>query len=76
MLQDGPKFIPLRLLVVEVAFNDLLRPSTTKRKRSGDRGHPFLIPCSYLKKGDVDPFRRMDKGCKLIQLRTHMTKAW
>jgi hypothetical protein len=45
--------IPLKLPLAEVALRDLLSPSTTRRKRSGDNGHPYLIPLLGLKKGEV-----------------------
>jgi hypothetical protein len=49
--------MPFRLPFLEVAFRDLLIPSTTKSEGRGDKGHPCLIPLSGLKKGEVAPFR-------------------
>jgi hypothetical protein len=42
-------------------FIDRLRHSSTKRKRSGERGKPFLRLCVEWKKGVVAPFISKEK---------------
>jgi hypothetical protein len=76
MLQEGPKFIPFNLPSTVVAFNDLLTSSATRRKRSSDRGQPYLIPLLVLKNGEAEPLSKMAKEAELIQLNTQITKAW
>jgi len=53
-------------LLFSVAIS-LLSPSITSRKRSGDKGHPCLIPLSILKEGKVDPLMRIAKETEEIQ---------
>jgi hypothetical protein len=50
--------------------------SNTNIKRSGESGHPCLIPCSSLKKGEVYPFIRISKEVVEMQFITHVTKEW
>jgi len=57
-----PTFIPLKLLFLLDSFSDLLRPSTTRRKRRGNNGHPYLSPLFGLKTGDATPFIRIAKN--------------
>jgi hypothetical protein len=40
---------------------NLLRASTTNKKRKGERGHPRRRPCDDLKNLDEDPFIRTTK---------------
>jgi len=54
---------------------DLLTPSTTNRKRRGDRGQPYLIPLSAWKKGDVAPLISTEKDIIVMQVITHLIKA-
>jgi hypothetical protein len=56
----------LKFPLVVVSIRDLLSPYSTRRKRSGDRGNPYLIPLSNLKKEDVAPFISISKETKMI----------
>jgi hypothetical protein len=40
---------------------DLLKPSTTNKKSSGDNGKPCLNPFLVLNKSEEDPFINMQK---------------
>jgi hypothetical protein len=64
---------PLKVSLVEVSLRNLLSPYTTRRKSSGDNGHPFLIPPLGLKKGEISQLIRIVKKTKLMQLITHIT---
>jgi hypothetical protein len=52
----------------------MLKPFTTRRKRRGDNGNPYLSPLSGLNKGDVAPFIRIEKKIELIQFITQAMK--
>jgi len=58
-------YIPFRLPFVEATITDLLRPLNTRRKSSGEKGHPYLIPLSDLKKGDGTPLRGIENEASL-----------
>jgi hypothetical protein len=51
-----------------------MRPFSTSKKRSDDRGNPYLSPLSALKKGEVAPFMRIVKETKEMQLMTQLRK--
>jgi hypothetical protein len=70
-----PINIPLKELLVEAALNALNSPFATRRKRSGDSGHPYLITLSGLKKGEAAPFINNAKEIKLKQPITNATKS-
>jgi hypothetical protein len=61
-----PMLILFRIPFPEVAFNDLLRHSTTKRKTRINKGHPCLIPLSDFRNREATLFRRITKQSKLI----------
>jgi hypothetical protein len=65
-VKGGPSFIPFNLPKVYTAFNNLLSPSTTRRKMWGDSGKTCLLPLLDLKKGDVEPLMMITKGAKLV----------
>lgn len=74
-LQELHTRIPLKSPVAKAASRDLLSLSVTRRKRSGDNGHPCLIHLFGLKKGEAALFIRTMKGTKLMQLMIHI-KNW
>jgi hypothetical protein len=53
----------------------LLKPSATKRKRSGERGKPCHRPLSEMKKGEAAPFIRITKENKEIHAIIHLMKG-
>jgi hypothetical protein len=53
----------------------LLRLSATKRKSSGERGHPCRRPRSSLKKGEAAPLMRRAKDVVVIQFITQGDKG-
>jgi hypothetical protein len=53
----------------------LLKPSMTRRKRRGERGHPCLSPLSEEKKGEVAPLIRTAKETEEIQAIIHLMKG-
>jgi len=63
-----PKSSP-ELLLCERA---LLSPSATRRKRSGDKGKPYLSPLPGVKKGEAEPFIRTAKDAEVRQLIIHV----
>jgi len=54
----------------------MLKHSSTIRKKSGERGHPCLIPLSYLNKWDVSLLISIEKYEELIQFRIQVKKMW
>jgi len=57
------------------AARALLRPSTTRRKSSGERGHPCLKPLSGLKKVVAEPFMSTEKDTIVMQHIIHLIKG-
>jgi hypothetical protein len=53
--------MPLKFPADFASIKKRLRHSATKRKRSGDRGHPCLTPLSSLKNEEVEPLIKMEK---------------
>ena len=57
------------------SIRNRLRPSATKRKISGESGHPYCNPLSALKKGEVSPFMRTAKDAVEMHPITHRTNV-
>ena len=55
---------PVSSPILAASMRNRLRPSTTRRKMSGDRGHPYLKTILALKKWDFTPFMRTAKETK------------
>jgi hypothetical protein len=67
--------IHLIFVVEDSLWIILLIHSTTRRKRSGERGHPWWSPLSSLKNFVVDPFMRRAKDVDEIQFIIQVTKG-
>jgi len=59
--------------LAEASLRILLSLSTTKIKRSGDNGYPYLIPLLGLKKGEAAPLISTIKETDLMQPIMHIT---
>lgn len=66
---------PVRSLFQIASIRNRLRPSTTKRKISGESGHPCRNPLSALKKGEAAPFMRTAKDAVEMHPITHRTNV-
>jgi hypothetical protein len=68
ILKVGDKETPRNSPLDFAAPIALLSPSTTNKKRSGDKGQPCLNPLSAEKKFEADPFIRTTKDIVEMQL--------
>jgi len=66
-------FTPSKLPFFEASFIKLVNLSSTKRKRRGDKGHPYLRHLPGLKKGDVSPLIKITKDTEVMHLITQTT---
>jgi hypothetical protein len=53
----------------------LLKPSTTRSKRNGERGHPCLKPLFEVKKGEATPLINTTKETEVMQAIIHLMKG-
>ena len=66
--------IPLKVAWVVDLVVSILRHSSTKRKRMGERGNPSLIPLYPMKKGEVSPLKRIVNDEEFMKLRIQEKK--
>ena len=57
----GEILIPLILPLTFASSINKLSPSITRMNNRGDKGHPCLMPRVAVKKGEGEPFTRMEK---------------
>jgi hypothetical protein len=67
--------IPIRFPKWTSWFIARLRHSTTRRKRRGESGQPYLRPRSEWKKGAVAPFISKVKEIEFRQAMIHLIKG-
>jgi hypothetical protein len=75
ILKSGEVFIPWKSPEVMAELKALLKPSATRRKSRGERGHPCLRPLSEEKKGEVAPLIKTAKVTEEIQAIIHLMKG-
>jgi hypothetical protein len=68
-------FMPLKVPASFASIKKRLRHSVTRRKRSGDKGHPCLTPRSIVKKEEADPLINIEKDTEVKQAIVQFVKA-
>jgi len=65
--QKFPIRIPLKEPFGVAALRAPLNPFATRRKRKGERGHPWQMTFLELKKGEADPLIKTVKATEYMQ---------